>query len=97
MTNEISNLNKALAVLLYDQYNCPDIEQGDDDETFVEHIIYALIEKNEDICPFKNYSAECICKTSTEKCNEGLKIDCGREAEGVWKEFIRIEESEEER
>lgn len=94
MKNKISNLNKALAVLLYDQYDCPDVDCETDEEIFVEYIIHALIEKNEDICPFKNYSSECICKTSTEKCNEGLKIDCGREAEGVWKEFIRIDESE---
>lgn len=96
MKNEISDLNKALAVLLYDQYDCPDVDCEACEETFVEYIIYALIEKNEDICPFKNYSSECICKTNTEKCKEGLKIDCGREVEGVWKEFIKIGESEEE-
>ena len=92
--NEISNLSKALTTLLYDQYDCPDVDWDSDEETLVEYIIQALIEKNEDICPFKNYSSEGICKTSTEKCKEGLKVDCGREFEGIWKEFIKIGESE---
>ena len=96
LKDEISDLNKALAVLLYDQYDCPDVDYDSDEEFLIEYIIQALIEKNEDICPFKIYCSEGICKTSTEKCKEGVKVDCGREFEGIWKEFIKIDESEEE-
>ena len=56
----------------------------------VDYIISALIEKNENICPFKNYMAEPYCKRSIEKCETGLMIDCGEEPEFAWKEFIRI-------
>ncbi|QUH22235.1 hypothetical protein HYG84_19955 (plasmid) [Alkaliphilus sp. B6464] len=94
LKNEISNLSKALAVLLYDQYDCPDVDCETDEETFVKYIIQALIEKNENVCPFKNYTCVGTCKTSVEKCEEGIRIDCGRKVEGIWKEFIRIEGSE---
>ena len=96
MKNEISNLSKALVVLLYDQYDCQDLDCEADEESFVEYIIQALIEKNENICPFKNYDCVGVCKNSVEKCEERLRINCSREAEGIWKEFIRINESEEE-
>lgn len=90
MKKEPTNLQKALAVLLYDQFDCPDVEAGFDDDIMVDYIISVLIEKNENICPFKNYMAEPYCKISTEKCENGLKIDCGADHELVWKEFIRI-------
>lgn len=90
MIKEPSNLQKALAVMLYDQFDCPDVEAGQDDEIMVEYIINALIEKNENICPFKNYMAEPYCSRIIEKCETGLMIDCGADPEYVWKEFIRI-------
>lgn len=91
MIKEPSNLQKALAMLLYDQFDCPDIEAGESDETMVEYIIGALIEKNGNICPFKNYLAEPFCKNYKGECGKGLMIDCGADAELVWKEFIRID------
>ncbi|UYO61837.1 hypothetical protein LNN31_13740 [Acetobacterium wieringae] len=91
MIKETSNLQKALAVLLYDQFDCPDVEAGQDDETMIQYIIYALIEKNENICPFKNYLSVPFCKTYKSGCEKGLMIDCGADAELVWKEFIRID------
>ena len=90
MKKEPTNLQKALAVLLYDQFDCPDVEAGFDDDIMVDYIISALIEKNENICPFKNYMAEPYCKRSIEKCGTGLMIDCGEEPEFVWKEFIGV-------
>lgn len=90
MKKEPTNLQKALAALLYDQFDCPDVEAGFDDDIMVDCIISALIEKNEDICPFKNYAAEPYCSRSIEKCETGLMIDCGADAELAWKEFIRI-------
>lgn len=96
LKNEISNLSKAIATLLYDQYDCPDVDYDSDEETFVEYITQVLIEKNEEICPFKYYSSEGVCKTSTEKCNHGLRVDCGREYEGIWKEFMEIDERKKE-
>ena len=90
MKKEISNLRKALAVLLYDQFDCPDVEAVDCDEVMVEYIIDALIEKNKNICPFKNYSTELFCKAYKEECEKGLTIDCGSDFELVWKEFIGI-------
>ena len=92
MKKEPSNLQKSLAVLLYDQFNCPDIEVGESDETMVEYIISALIEKNENICPFKNYMSQTFCKAYKSECENGLTIDCGADVELVWKEFIRIDD-----
>ena len=94
MIKEPSNLQKALAVLMYDQFNCPDIEAGESDETMVEYIIGALIEKNENICPFKNYMDEPFCKDYKRECESGLMIDCCADAKYVWKEFIRIDYGE---
>ncbi|WP_253197599.1 hypothetical protein [Clostridium algidicarnis] len=87
----MSNLKKALYVLLYDQYDIPDMDIKSDEETYIEYIIDILIQKNDNICPFKNYSCGEICNKSTEKCNRGLYIDCNREKEDVWKEFIKID------
>lgn len=86
--NEVSELNKAIFTLLYDQFDCPDITPDNLDETFVDYIVYALIQKNKSTCPFKDYSAECVCSESKESCYGGLVIDCNREREDVWREFI---------
>ena len=90
MKKEPTNLQKALAALLYDQFDCPDVEAGFDDDIMVDYIISALIEKNENICPFKNYMSEPFCEAYKRECENGLMIDCGAEPEYVWKEFIRI-------
>lgn len=97
--NEVSELNRAIFTLLYDQHDCPDVTPDDHDDTFVDYIIYALIEKNELTCPFKNYSCEKYCKAHTNKCLDrdfgyNLEIDCGREQEDVWREFINIDANE---
>lgn len=94
MKEGVSNLKKALFTLLFDQYDMPDIEIGDSDEAYVEHIAYALIEKNGDTCPFKNYSCEKHCKENREGCTDGLKINCDREPEDVWKDFFAINDSQ---
>ena len=86
-----SDLKKALAVLLYDQYNCPDVDEDNHDETFVEDIVFALIENNGTICPFKNYGGEQDCECYKKSCNEGLDFDCEREPDDAWKSFIGIE------
>ena len=88
----VSNLKKAIFVLLYDQYDLPDIELNDNDNAYVDYIIQALIEKNKVICPYKNYDFVENCKTCTENCNGNeLSIDCGKDFEKVWEEFIGIE------
>ena len=94
MKNKESNLAKALKIYLYDQYDCPDVHEHDE-ESLVEDIIYALIEKNDNTCPFKNYDAMNYCKLNA-CCEYDLNIDCFRECEDVWKEFIAIDESEDE-
>lgn len=87
--NKVSELNKAIFTLLYDQYDCPDMRITDSDETFVEYIAYALSKKNGYTCPFKNYDCQHICNEHTTNCDgDELTIDCGREREGVWREFI---------
>ena len=91
----ISNLNKALAVLLYDQYDCPEVEEGEYEEKFVEYIVYGLIEKNGQVCPYKNYGCEEDCVKYKTSCKEGLLFDCEREPVDIWKDFIGITESEE--
>lgn len=90
---ECTLLKKALYVLLYDQFEdvASDLEDIDaPDETYIDYIISALIEKNEFICPFKNYDSSHRCKLG-KKCNDNdLEINCEIEAEEVWKHFIEF-------
>ncbi len=85
------DIKKALFILLYDQFNIPDIEQDDRDSDYIEHIVSALIEKNEDRCPFKCYDCIGKCKVNHIGCAEGFKFDCNRVVEEAWKDFIGIE------
>lgn len=87
----MSNLKKALYVLLYDQSDTGDLEVRDSDETYVDHIVSALIQKNGVTCPFKNYDCIGHCKENHMGCVVGLTIDCNREHEDIWKDFIGIE------
>lgn len=97
MKSKELDLHQALAVFLYDQCDCPDVfESVGNEELLIEHIIYALIEKNGQICPFKNYSCLGSCEDSNESCENSLMIDCDRECENVWRDFIFSHESEEE-
>ena len=97
MKNKEHDLNQALAVLLYDQYDCPDaFENLGNEKILIEYIIYALIEKNGKTCPFKNYSCLGSCEEANESCEIGLEIDCDRELEDIWEDFIFSNESEEE-
>ena len=48
-------LKKALFTLLYDQYDIPDMQLDDSEEYYIDYIVNALIEKNENRCPFKCY------------------------------------------
>lgn len=91
MKTEVSNLRKALHVLLTDQYDSVDLELRDDDETYTEHIVSALIQSNGNRCPFKNYDCIGHCKSNVVGCADGLDADCKREIEDVWKEFIGID------
>ncbi|WP_454055642.1 hypothetical protein [Clostridium sp. Marseille-Q7071] len=89
-----SNLKKAIFVLLYDQFNIPDMEEDCDDSSYIDYIVDALIEKNENICPFKNYDCIGHCKENIIGCADGLigfTDGCNREVEKVWKDFIGIE------
>lgn len=87
---EKQNLKKAIFTLLYDQCDIPDMQEDDSDSSFINHIIYALIERNEKRCPFK--CSDCIgkCKDNMIGCVSGLEIDCNKEVEEIWKEFIGI-------
>lgn len=85
---EINKLYKALHVLFYDQGVSSDLEVSEDEEEYIECTVGLLVARNGDICPFKNYSCECNCSKHKEKCLEGLKCDCDRDIEDVWKEFI---------
>lgn len=95
-TEKVSNLKKAIFTLLYDQYDVPDIEVDCDDSTYVDYIIGALIETNEGRCPFKNYDCIGHCKVNQIGCAEGLNVECNRELEDVWKDFIAIENEDED-
>ena len=90
--NGVSELNKAIFTLLYDQYDCPDVTPDDYDDTFVDYIINILAGENGSVCPFKNYSMEKLCEHSTINClnchGKYLDIDCGTENEDVWRKFI---------
>jgi hypothetical protein len=90
-TEKVSNLKKALFVLIYDQYDAPDLELDSSDDTYIDYTIGALIEANGDTCPFKNYDCIGHCKSNMIGCADGLKVDCKRELEDVWKEFIDID------
>ena len=89
---EVRELDKALFVLLYDQFDCSDITPHELEDSFVDYIIYGLIEKNNKICPFKNYSCEKHCKSYAEACiTTSLDADCNQELEDIWREFISIQ------
>lgn len=91
MEGKISNLKKALYVLLYDQSDSGDLNLRDSDETYIDYIINMLIEKNKSICPFKNYDCVCNCKVSSCKCNKDeLIIDCEEDLDKIWRDFIGI-------
>lgn len=83
-------LRKALYVLLYDQFESVDMELEMNDEYWVDYIVSALIEKNDIICPFKNYDCIKSCSSSTEKCKDGLSVTCDIEKESIWKNFMLI-------
>jgi hypothetical protein len=85
---------EALYVLLYDQYDTVDMEVNQSDERYVDIIIGALIEVNDDTCPFKKYDCIENCEHDTGKCASRISIDCGREKELVWKEFILLNNKE---
>lgn len=89
----MNNLKKAIYVLLCDQFDSTDLEIKDSDDTYVEYIINTLIERNGMACPFKNYDCIGHCKVNNISCIEGLNIDCNREYEDIWREFIGIENS----
>jgi hypothetical protein len=84
----VSDLKQALYVLLYDQYDSGDLEPDDSDETFINHIIYALVQKNETVCPFKAYDCVGHCEHNHVGCAEGINFDCNQDQETAWREFI---------
>lgn len=90
-----SNLKKAIFALLYDQYDVPDIELKDSDNTYIDYIIGVLIEKNESICPFKGYDCIGHCEVNSVGCVNGLNADCDRNLESIWRDFIGIESKDE--
>jgi DNA repair exonuclease SbcCD ATPase subunit len=75
-------LQSAIVTYLYDQYDMPDIESRVSPQTLVEYIIQALIEKRENICPFKNY--DCIGHCSTLSSGIVFKISSLRIASSSW-------------
>ena len=81
-------LKKALFTLLYDQYDIPDMQLDDSEEYYIDYIVNALIEKNENRCPFKCYDCIGKCTENMVGCAEGLRFDCTREAEEVWRELV---------
>lgn len=84
-------LNRALYILLCDQFESTvDMDLEMYDEQWVDYIVYALIEKNDDICPFKNYDCVKHCESKMEKCNDGLLVTCDMEKESIWKKFMLI-------
>ena len=86
-----SDLKKALFTFLYDQYDLPDLETNESDDSFIDNIISALIQSNGETCPYKNYDCIGKCEFSQIGCMDGLNIDCGKDAEGIWKAFIGID------
>lgn len=87
---KVSDIKKALFTLLFDQYDVVDMELDVEDDTYVDYILGALVEKNGERCPFKNYDCIGHCKTNMAGCAEGLDVDCNRELEDVWREFIGV-------
>ena len=85
---EISDLKKAIYVLLYDLIDTYNLALDDSDEDYIDRIITALIDKNENTCPYKNYSCVHHCKCKKPICEDGTELVCSRELEDVWREFI---------
>lgn len=72
------------------------MEVRDSDETYIEHIVNMLIEKNGTTCPFKSYDCIGHCKVNNIGCAEGLSIDCNRAYEDIWEDFIGIESEDDD-
>lgn len=88
-----NNLKKAVFALLYDQYNVPDIDLNDRDDSYVDYIVEALIDKNKNVCPYKNYNCIECCEINNINCYlQGLNIDCNNEIEKIWRKFIGVED-----
>lgn len=88
-----NNLKKAIFALLYDQYNVPDLDLTDSDDSYVNYIVEILIEKNNTICPYKNYNCMEHCEANTVNCYlKSFNIDCTNNIEKIWRKFIGIED-----
>lgn len=84
------DIKKALFALLYDQFDITDMDIEDSEENYIEYIVSALIKMNENRCPFKCYDSIGKCKINRIGCVEGIKFDCNREIDEVWRDFIGI-------
>lgn len=90
----MSQLKKAIYVLLFDSIDTADLEVNSDDEYFIENIVELLIKNNGLTCPYKNYGLEMNCP-NTVNCKDGsCNIDCNQAAKKVWMDFIGIKYEE---
>lgn len=92
MKKEVPDLNKAIATLLYDQYDCPDVfEDMDTEESLIDETILVLAYQNEDVCPFKKYDCIGRCDNNMIGCVDGLYIGCDLSHQDIWRNFIFID------
>lgn len=79
-------LKKTLAVFLYN-HQCEgteDLSSKSDDDSYINIMVEYLSQGG--VCPFKNYDCVNVCGY---KCgNDRFDIDCGKDNEDVWRDFI---------
>ncbi|WP_105614950.1 hypothetical protein [Vallitalea okinawensis] len=83
-----NKFKKAVHVLLFDLTDTGDLETDDSEEYFIDYIIQALLERNENTCPYKNYDAKRYCPNSKNCGKDRWDIDCNQEKVKVWTDFI---------
>jgi len=80
-------LKTVLYAFLYDSIDTEGLEPNDCDEEFIDLFIKILVKK--DVCPYINYSCEDKCKNIDFCKNKNTpEMDCGKDKETIWKEFI---------
>lgn len=85
MSNKFKN---AVYGLLDSLTDTVDLEANDDEEYFIDAIVEVLIQRNGDTCPYKNYGSEVHCQNRDNCGRDRFDIDCNKEKEEVWNDFL---------
>lgn len=86
-------LRETLVLFLYDQCeDVNDLSSKSCDEHFIDIMINHL--SKDGTCPWKNYCCNQICNWNDKCGDDRFDIDCGKDHEEVWRDFISKNESD---